>query len=45
MSEPRVPTLDDVKAMIARLPPKDRAKLRPWLLARYDVQGYEVKTT
>jgi len=44
MNEFTAPTLDEVKAMIARLSPKDRAALRPWPLARYDVQGYEVKT-
>jgi hypothetical protein len=28
-----------VKAMIAALPPNERAMLRPWLLAKFDVQG------
>jgi len=36
------PTLEDVKAAIALLPREDRANLRPWILARYDVQGYRV---
>ena len=35
------PTLAEVKAAIAKLPREDRAILRPWLLARYDVRGYE----
>ncbi len=35
-------TLDDVKAAIALLPREDRANLRPWILARYDVRGYPV---
>lgn len=29
------------QAAIAKLPREDRAMLRPWLLARYDVRGYE----
>ncbi len=36
------PTLDEVKALIARLPRKDREMLRPWLLAVYDVRGYRL---
>jgi hypothetical protein len=39
---PVEPTLDDVKAAIAVLPREDRANLRPWILARYDVRGYLV---
>jgi hypothetical protein len=35
------PTLLEVKAAIAKLPRADRAMLRPWLLAHYDVRGYE----
>jgi hypothetical protein len=35
------PTLDEVKAAIDRLRREDRAMLRPWILARYDVRGYE----
>jgi len=32
-----------VKALIAILSPSERAFLRPWLLARYDVHGYEAR--
>ena len=35
------PTLAEVKAAIAKLPREDRAMLRPWLLAHYDVRSYE----
>lgn len=34
------PTLEETKAVIDRLSSGDRAKLRPWLLARFDVRGY-----
>lgn len=33
------PQLDDAKALIERLTPRDRAMLRPWVLARYSVSG------
>ena len=33
------PTLDEAKALIARLARADRAALRRWLLAAYDAQG------
>ncbi len=36
-------TLDEVKAAIALLPREERANLRPWILARYDVRGYPVR--
>lgn len=37
---PEPTAIEAVKAQIDRLPREDRAMLRPWLLARYDVQGY-----
>ncbi len=37
------PTLDEVKVAIDRLRREDRAMLRPWILARYDVRGYEAR--
>ena len=30
----------EVKRLIEALTPKERAMLAPWLLARYNVQGY-----
>ena len=33
-------TLADVQRAIERLAREDRAMLRPWLLARFDVRGY-----
>jgi hypothetical protein len=39
--EPRLTGLDAVKAAIRLLPREDRAMLRPWLLACFDVRGYE----
>jgi hypothetical protein len=40
MPEPTpVPTLADAQALIERLRPKDRAMLRPWVLARFNVSG------
>ena len=35
------PTIDDAKMLIRRLQPSDRAALRPWLIAAYDVGGDE----
>ncbi|HEY0614519.1 MAG TPA: hypothetical protein VGC96_07750 [Candidatus Elarobacter sp.] len=32
--------LHDVQRLIERLDRQDRAMLRPWILARYDVRGY-----
>jgi hypothetical protein len=32
--------LHDVQRQIERLDREDRAMLRPWILARYDVRGY-----
>jgi hypothetical protein len=32
-------SLDEVKAAIERLNREDRAKLRPWVLAVFDVEG------
>lgn len=40
---PTVPgllTLEEVQRAIERLGREDRASLRPWILARYDVRGY-----
>jgi hypothetical protein len=37
-SEPA--NLHDVQRQIERLDREDRAMLRPWILARYDVRGY-----
>ena len=33
-------TLEDVQRAIERLAREDRAMLRPWLLAHFDVRGY-----
>ena len=33
------PALEDAKALIERLSPRDRAMLRPWVLARFSVSG------
>jgi hypothetical protein len=38
MNEERQPTLDHVKHLIENLRPADRAMLRPWVLAKFDVQ-------
>jgi hypothetical protein len=34
------PSLHEVQRLIERLEREDRAMLRPWILARYDVRGY-----
>ncbi len=34
------PCLEEVQRAIERLPREDRATLRPWILARFDVRGY-----
>jgi hypothetical protein len=34
------PSLHEVQRQIERLDRQDRAMLRPWILARYDVRGY-----
>ena len=34
------PSLHEVQRQIERLDREDRAMLRPWILARYDVRGY-----
>jgi hypothetical protein len=39
-SAPEPPNLHDVQRQIERLDREDRAMLRPWILARYDVRGY-----
>jgi hypothetical protein len=41
--EPPLPggmTLEEVQRAIERLPRDERATLRPWILARFDVRGY-----
>jgi hypothetical protein len=37
------PSLEEVQSAIERLPREDRATLRPWILARYDVRGYRAE--
>jgi hypothetical protein len=37
---PEPPNLHEVQRQIERLDREDRAMLRPWILARYDVRGY-----
>jgi hypothetical protein len=37
---PEPANLHDVQRQIERLDREDRAMLRPWILARYDVRGY-----
>ena len=37
---PEPPSLQEVQRAIERLDREDRAMLRPWILARYDVRGY-----
>lgn len=39
MTNDEPPTLEAVKALIDRLDREDRAMLRPWILARYEVDG------
>ena len=34
------PTLHEIQRAIEKLGREDRAMLRPWILARYDVRGY-----
>ena len=34
------PLLVVVKALVDILSPDDRARLRPWILAKFDVRGY-----
>lgn len=34
------PNLHEIQRQIERLDREDRAMLRPWILARYDVRGY-----
>lgn len=38
-------TLEEVQRAIERLGREDRASLRPWILARYDVRGYRSAST
>ena len=35
------PSLHQVMALIERMPRTARGRLRPWLLARFDVRGYD----
>jgi hypothetical protein len=37
---PGAVSLEEVQRDIERLPREDRAMLRPWILARFDVRGY-----
>jgi hypothetical protein len=37
--------LHEVQRLIERLEREDRAMLRPWILARYDVRGYRAAST
>jgi len=39
------PLLRVVKLAIALLSPRERADLRPWLLARYDVRGSDQQSS
>ena len=34
------PNLHEIQRQIERMDREDRAMLRPWILARYDVRGY-----
>jgi hypothetical protein len=36
---PEPPNLEDAKCLIERMRPRDRAMLRPWVLARFNVSG------
>lgn len=38
---PESKQLQAVKKLIAALAPGERARLRPWILAKFDVQGIE----
>ena len=40
---PESPVLRAVKLLISVLPRPERAALRPWLLARYEVDGSEAR--
>ena len=42
---PGLLTLEEVQRAIERLGREDRASLRPWILARYDVRGYRSAST
>jgi len=42
---PEPANLHDVQRSIERLEREDRAMLRPWILARYDVRGYRAAST
>jgi hypothetical protein len=42
---PEPANLHEVQRQIERLEREDRAMLRPWLLARYDVRGYRAAGT
>ena len=35
--------LQAVKLLVRALPASERSRLRPWLLAAYDVQGYPAR--
>jgi hypothetical protein len=40
VTDAKPPSLHEVQRAIERLDRADRAMLRPWILARYDVRGY-----
>jgi len=40
LPEPPGANLHEVQRAIEQLPREDRAMLRPWLLAHFDVRGY-----
>jgi len=40
LGDAEAPTLQEVQRAIERLEREDRAMLRPWVLARFDVRGY-----
>jgi hypothetical protein len=42
---PEPANLHEVQRLIERLEREDRAMLRPWILARYDVRGYRAAST
>jgi hypothetical protein len=41
---PKSPLLTAVELLIGLLGTAERARLRPWLLAKFDVQGYPQRT-
>jgi hypothetical protein len=41
MEKEKNPSLDEAKALIQRLASSDRASLKSWLLATFDVRGHD----